>query len=144
MPRQAERLKRHYDEMAASLDVDTILVVDFDYPSDNWGFAIQHPVHIKRRAVVLSHPPTTTTSYAVAMHELGHTVKGMGWSADVLLDREAGAWEWALDNVKHISKKAFARIALKCMKTTLEAPNLVPSDEFDRVRRRLQRVARGG
>jgi hypothetical protein len=43
-------------------------------------------------------PVTGMTSYYVALHEIGHLI-GRGRAAPKL-EREANAWQWALDNAK--------------------------------------------
>ena len=125
--------------LAKEHGVDVVLVVDSDYPNDHWGYAITHPVHEGKRAVVISHPPTRPLAYMVAMHELGHCIRGPGWSADLFLDREAAAWEWALDNAK-LPVRIAATHALAYMEASARESGVLRTDAFDRVRRRLKRA----
>lgn len=138
------KLREHFNALASELNVDVILAVDSDYPDAHWGYAMAHPhyAHAKRRAVILSHPPTKPVSYMVGLHELGHCVRGPGWSADRTMDREAAAWEWAVNNSKHVPLKTAAIYALDFLDGSLTVEGVVPTDDYSRVRRWLQRLAR--
>jgi hypothetical protein len=136
----AIRLRQHFAQLALEMDVAVILVVDFDHPGACWGCALDHPIHLKRRAVILSKPPTTGLSYMVAMHELGHCVRGPGWSAKRHLDREAAAWEWAFEH-SILPKALSAKHALDYISATGSEAVYERTDAYDRIRRKLRRAA---
>jgi hypothetical protein len=137
------KFRKHFDELCAELNVDMIRVVDSEYPDDPWGFALLHPYDHTRRAVILSHTPNGPMSYMVGLHELGHCVRGPGWSADLEMDRECAAWRWALENAKYVSPERQAQIALVSLDRSAALPGVIQTKEYTLMRRRLQRVIRG-
>ena len=135
-------LQAHFDALADALGVDVILVADRSYPNDCWGLAIQHPVHADKRAIILNRRPTKPLPYMVALHELGHCVRGEGWSADRFLDREVAAWEWALEHAKLPARIAAAH-ALGYMEASAREKGVQRTKTYDQLRRRLKRLAAG-
>jgi hypothetical protein len=139
---EALRLRQHFAQLALEMDVAVILVVDFDHPGACWGMAIDHPLHVKRRAVILSKPPTTGLAYTIAMHELGHCVRGPGWSGERFLDREASAWEWALEH-SILPRRLTAKHALDYIQATARETGVIKTESFERIRRKLRRALAG-
>lgn len=58
-----------------------------------WPLAASLP----NRKAVQFHKPTNDFLYMVALHEIGHVMTHR--SSDRQLEREARAWEWAVDNI---------------------------------------------
>jgi hypothetical protein len=139
----ARRLREHVRDLAKEMGVTVVYVGDQGEKAVVWGQALQHPYFMQRdrRIILLSHRPITPMTYMVAMHELGHCVPGAGWSADLMLDREAGAWEWALAN--SILPAALAsHHARQCMIDYRAADRLARSERFERLYRKVTRLSR--
>lgn len=90
------------DDLGAIVIVDRELVCDYvecDDEHDPHGFAQYRKrpfagAPVLPPLVYLSHDPgTSTETYLVALHELGHLTKGRGGG---ILSHEAFAWTWAL------------------------------------------------
>lgn len=135
------RYRKHFDKLANEMNVDLILVVDNAYPNDPWGYALLHPYHPERRAVILAMPPNAPLPYMVGLHELGHCVRGPGWSADLEMDREIAAWEWALEHARYVPPARAARIALESLARSASRPGVEVTEAYKRGRRRIKRAA---
>jgi hypothetical protein len=96
----ARRMREHVRDLAKDMGITVVHVGDQGEAHIVWGQAISHPYYTerKRRVVLLSHRPVTPMTYMVALHELGHCVPGDGWSHEQMQEREAAAWEWAIEN----------------------------------------------
>lgn len=139
----ARRLREHVRDLAKEMNVTVVHVGDQGEPSICWGQALQHPYFMERdrRVILLSHKPTTPMTYLLAMHELGHCAPGAGWSADLMLDREAGAWEWAIEN-SILPAALTAHYARQYMLDYRAAERLARSERFERLYRKVTRASR--
>lgn len=139
----ARRMREHVRDLAKDMDVTVVVVGDLGYTRDVWGQALAHPFYEtrKRRVVLLSHRPVTPRTYMVAMHELGHCVAGDGWSASTMLEREAAAWEWALDNAI-LPLSLASHLAIPPMRSYRVDKNLARSERFERLYKRVSRNSR--
>lgn len=139
----ARRLREHVRDLAADMGVTVVHVGDQGEPHIVWGQAISHPYYAsrKRRVVLLSHRPKTPMTYMVALHELGHCVSGDGWSNDLMLEREAAAWEWAI--AQAILPRGLASLhARSFMRGYRETEHLARSERFERLYNRVTRNSR--
>jgi len=88
-PRSVAVLRRHVFELARAFDVR---VIETDIKPDAAAASAHH------RAVVIS-PIVDETTYAVALHELGHVLSPTGFvpdrTQDLTLLQEESAWAWA-------------------------------------------------
>lgn len=138
----ARRLREHVRDLAHEMNVTVVHV-----PSVHgiWGQAQHHPadIHSKRakRLVLLSHKPTTPMTYMIALHELGHCAPGAGWSADTMLEREAAAWEWAIERAV-LPRSLAAHHARECMIDYRNRGELARSERFERLYTRVTRNSR--
>lgn len=139
----ARRMREHVRDLAADMNVTVVIVGDQGEQKQVWGQAIEHPIFPmrNRRMVLLSHRPVTPLTYMVAMHELGHTVAGEGWSGDRMQDREAAAWEWAIENAI-IPLALAAHHARGLMVYYRQTDRLARSERFERLYRRVTRLSR--
>lgn len=139
----ARRMREHVRDLARDMGVTVVHVGDLGNPRDVWGQAIAHPYREtrKRRVILLSHRPVTPMTYMVAMHELGHCVAGDGWSHGAMLEREAAAWEWAIDNAI-IPLSLASHHARTFMRGYRATEHLARSTRFERLYQRASRNSR--
>lgn len=71
---------------------------------------------VKTRRVRLR-PIKTQTTYAVALHEIGHIV---GDQPKTKLDREAAAWEWAMQNALVWTQVTHTKMQ-RCLQSYMDA-----------------------
>lgn len=135
-------MREHVRDLAKEMNVKVVYVGGL---GGVWGQAQPHPADIyekrKNRLVLLSHRPTTPMTYMVALHELGHCAPGDGWSADRTLDREAAAWEWALQQAILPAALA-AHHARNFLRYYRDSREFSRSDYFERVYARTTRNSR--
>ena len=142
MTPSARRLREHVRDLAKNMGVTVVYVGSL---GGVWGQAQVHPGDIyeqkRKRLVLLSHRPVTPMTYMVALHELGHCVPGDGWSADLTLDREAAAWEWAIEQ-SILAKELSSHHARNFLRPYREKRDLSRSEYFERVYTRVTRNSR--
>jgi len=81
-------------------------------------------------AVWLSHPPTTSRAYLVALHELGH--HATRWGRQLLKERESLAWEWAIEHsIIPLGPDEWATVAGYL--ASYDSNRAKPSERFDRL-----------
>lgn len=90
------QLQQHAQQLAQAFDVRLIECAQLE-PHEGFAYG-------PRRCVFI-HPVTDETTYAVALHELGHFLMPMGWInpqdaingnvANLRRDEENAAWQWA-------------------------------------------------
>jgi hypothetical protein len=139
----ARKLREHIRDLSLDMGVTIVVVGDLGYTRDVWGQALSHPFYPSRknRVVLLSHRPVTPRTYMVAMHELGHCASGDGWSHHRMLEREAAAWEWALDNAI-LPLSLASHLAIPPMRSYRMDEHLAQSERFERLYSRVRRNSR--
>lgn len=85
-------LVKHVSELAEAMDVR---VVKMRKGSDRGGSSGPKSYSGGRRLIV-TYGINTQRDYFIALHELGHIANAP--QSPKLLEREANAWQWALDN----------------------------------------------
>jgi hypothetical protein len=99
-----ETYHRHITELADANSVE--IVWKENYP----GRASKKPRRIKIP------PIKTATTYALALHELGHIV---GRQVGCRIDREVQAWQWAKENALEW-RKPMKKKAARCLQSYLD------------------------
>lgn len=88
--------------------------------------------------VMLTHDPgATTLTYLVALHELGHLARWRGR----LLDTEAAAWEWAIQQSREGLTAGDWGGVLSRLTTYTGCRRCKPSDDFNRLLAQAERNA---
>jgi hypothetical protein len=90
-----QELYEHVQELARDLDVEVWICAT----ARGWNGEARLSSD-GQRIIFLSGVPDEPGMYLVALHELGHHASSMkGWRRGYRLDREAAAWQWAIENM---------------------------------------------